>query len=65
MVFDPAKRYTMPKVPKKPPINIVEYLDAPLWSEEFAGLWENEAPDLVGISFSNWYHGKKKCKKIH
>jgi len=38
VVFDPAKRYTMPKViPKKPPINIVVYLDAPLWAEEFAG----------------------------
>jgi hypothetical protein len=37
MVFDPAKRYTMLKVPKKPPINIVVYLDARLWAEEFAG----------------------------
>jgi len=38
-VFDPAKRYTIPKVRKKPPINIVVYLDAPLWKEEFAGHW--------------------------
>jgi hypothetical protein len=37
VVFDPAKRYTMPKVPLKPAINIVVYLDAPLWGEEFAG----------------------------